>query len=68
MKGHQRFWRSVVTVMVVVVGLMAAAMIPVAQAGQRESESASPSATLERVREHVWRVERPLVAMGALNS
>jgi hypothetical protein len=35
MTGNQRFWRSVVAVMMFVVGLMVAAMIPVAQAGSR---------------------------------
>ena len=35
MQNYQRFWRSVVAVMVVVVGLMVAAMPPVAQADSR---------------------------------
>ena len=35
MQKYQRFWRSLVAVMVVVVGLMVAAMIPVAQADSR---------------------------------
>ena len=33
MQNYQRFWRSVVAVMVVVVGVMVAEMTPVAQAG-----------------------------------
>jgi hypothetical protein len=39
MQKYQRLWRSVVAVMVVVVGLMVAAMIPVAQADSRNPNS-----------------------------
>ena len=35
---------------------------------QQESEPASPSLRLPPVWEHLWRVEREMVAMGALHS